>query len=124
MAVTVAVTRLPGLLAEVVREAFADDPLVRVDMLQRVDRDGLDAAIRLQAPDVVIVGVDAGDSTVNQVVPCDLLLRHPDLIVLTLSTDARLAWMCELQPSARPLREVSPAGLREVVHAALDGRRL
>ncbi|SDM02294.1 hypothetical protein [Nonomuraea jiangxiensis] len=118
--VTVAVTRLPGLLADVVREAFADDPLVRVDPLRHADRDGIDAAIERQTPDVVIVGVPAGSTDAG--LPCDLLLRHRDLVVLTLSTDARSAWMCELRPSARPIREVSPAGLREVVHAMLDGR--
>jgi hypothetical protein len=107
--VTPVATRLPGLLADVVRKAFADDPLVRVDPL----RLGIDSASDRQAPDVVIVGVPAG--TADAGLPCDLL--HRDLVVLTLSTDARSAW-----PSARPIREVSPAGLREVVYAMLDGR--
>lgn len=123
MAVTVAVTRLPGLLVDVVRDTFADDPSVRVEMLRAIEPDGIDAAIRRQGADVVIVGVPAGEGTVDRGLPYDLVLRHRDLVVLALSTDARSAWMYELRPSAHPIREVSPAGLRAVVHEALEARR-
>jgi hypothetical protein len=113
--VTPVVTRLPGLLADVVRKAFADDPLVRVDPLRQAERDGIDSASDRQAPDVVIVGVPAG--TADAGLPCDLLLRHRDLVVLALSTNARSAW-----PSVRSIREVLPAGLRDVVRDMFDGR--
>lgn len=122
MAVIVAVTRLPGLLADVVRDTFADDPSVRVETL-RIEPDGIDAAIRQQGADVVIIGVPAGEGTLDRGLPYDLVLRHRDLVVLALSTDARSAWMYELRPSAHPIREVSPAGLRAVVHEALEARR-
>ncbi|MFF3877199.1 hypothetical protein [Streptomyces sp. NPDC001978] len=126
MAVTIALTRLPELLADMVRETFVDDPFVRIQMLRTVDGDGLDdddldAAIDRQAPDMLIVGVDAGAA--DRTVPCDLLLGHPGLIALGLSTDGRFAWVCELRLEARPLRDVSPNGLREAVHRALLGRR-
>jgi hypothetical protein len=116
-------TRLPGLLADVVRDTFADDPAVRVEMLRATEPHRIDVAIRRKGADVIIVGVPAGDGTVDRGLPYDLALRHRDLIVLALSTDARAAWMYELRPSAHPIREVSPAGLRAVVHEALEARR-
>ncbi|CCK24493.1 hypothetical protein BN159_0114 [Streptomyces davaonensis JCM 4913] len=123
MPVTVALARLPELLADMVREAFIDDPWVSIETLRTADDNCLDAAIGREAPDMVIVGVDAASVAEDRIVPCDLLLGHPGLTVLGLSTDGRLAWMCELRPSARPLREVSPTSLREAVHLALRARR-
>lgn len=123
MPVTVALTRLPELLADMVREAFVDDPSVSVETLRTAGDECLDAAIGREMPDMVIVGVDADGVAGDRVVPCDLLLGYPGLTVLGLSTDGRLAWMCELRPSARPLQEVSPTSLRKAVHLALRGWR-
>ncbi len=96
-----------------VREAFVDDPSVSAETLRTADC--LDAVIGRETPDMVIVGVDAAAVAVDRIVPCDLLLKHRGFAVLGLSTDGRLAWMCELWPSAR--------SLREALHPTLQGRR-
>lgn len=117
-----AVTRLPAPLDEIVPEVFAGDPLVRVDIDEGVERGDIDAAIRRQAPDMVIVGVPvtAGATDPNQ--PCDQLRRHRDRPVLAVWTEARPARLCELRRSAQPIPEVSVAGLRDVVRGVIDTR--
>jgi hypothetical protein len=114
--VTVAVTGLPGLLADVIRDTFADDPGVRVVLLAATEPADVDAAVRDLGADVVIAGAE-------QDLAHHLVLEHRDLIVLALAADGRSAWRYELRPSASAIREVSPAGLRTVVHEAIEARR-
>lgn len=109
MSIRLAVSQLPQMLADVVREAFAAEPDVTVEELGAGD---LSAAIRLARPDVVVVGT-VSDPT------CELLLLHPGLVVLNLTADARTAWVCELRPHARRLGELSLDGLRTAVREAL-----
>ncbi|MFB9316970.1 hypothetical protein [Cryptosporangium minutisporangium] len=114
MSIRLAVSELPSLLMDVVREAFADQPDVSVEFLPDGD---LGAAVDHARPDVMILGAAESDAH------WDLLLEYPRMAVLTLSPDARDAWVCELQPHARPLGEVSLAGLRTAVREAAGRHR-
>ena len=116
MLIRLAVARLPQMLADVVGEAFAADPDVRVEQLAAPggeDLRALSAAIARWTPDVLVVGGPP---------PCDLLLDHPRLVLLSLTSDGRQGWVCELRPQARQLIEVSLAGLRTAVREAVDWR--
>jgi hypothetical protein len=104
------------MLADVVGEAFAADPDVRVEPLPAPGDGGLaalSAAVSRSTPDVLVVGGPP---------PCDLLLDHPRLVLLSLTSDGRQGWVCELRPQARQLNEVSLAGLRTAVREAVDCR--
>ncbi|SDZ14595.1 hypothetical protein SAMN05444365_10612 [Micromonospora pattaloongensis] len=114
MPIRLAVSQLPEMLVDVVREAFRAEPDVSVEVLRSVDGD-VSAAIRRTGPDIVIVGTEGGDGRPN----CDLLLAHPDVVVLNLSPDARSGWICELRPCARSLGELSLSSLRATVHEAI-----
>ncbi|MGS2617485.1 hypothetical protein ACVCAH_23605 [Micromonospora sp. LZ34] len=114
MPIRLAVSHLPEMLVEVVREAFVAEPDVSVEVLRSADGD-VSAAIRRAGPDVVIIGTEGGDDHPT----CDLLLAHPDVVVLNLSADARSGWICELRPYARSLGELSLSSLRATVHEAI-----
>ena len=116
MPIRLAVSQLPEMLVDIVRETFAAEPDVSVEVLRSADGD-VSAAIRRIGPDVVIIGTDGGEPA------CDLMLAHPDVVLLNLTADARSGWICELRPYARSLGELSLNGLRATVHDAIMRQR-
>jgi hypothetical protein len=118
MPIRLAVSQLPEMLVDVVRESFAGEPDVSVEVLRPAGAD-MSAEISRTDPDVLIVCADGDDADPQ----CGLLLAHPDMVVLTLAADARSGWICELRPHARRLGELSLDGLRTTVHEALALRR-
>ncbi|MBL7501503.1 hypothetical protein I6A84_38885 [Frankia sp. CNm7] len=117
MTTRIALLDLPGLLVDVVVEAFAREPDVVIDVLPSGSPPGRILAGR---PDVVMVGVEAPWSYP----PAEgLLCQHPGLGLFAISPDARQVWAHELRPSARALAEVSASGLRAAVSEAVSRRR-
>jgi hypothetical protein len=115
-----ALARLPGMLSDLVREAFVGDTRVAVETLPVAAGESMADAVSRAEPDVLILGQE-GQPTEESYA---LLLSHPRLVLLGLAVDGRSAWLCELLPSARPLGEASAAVLQDAVHEALDRRRL
>jgi hypothetical protein len=107
----VALVDLPGLLADVVLDAFANESDVDVEVLPA---GSLPANILAGHPDVVMA-CDAGQP--NSPFARELLRQHPSLGLFTISPDGRRAWVHELSVHSRPLAEVSGASLREAVRA-------
>lgn len=108
MTTRVALVDLPGLLADVVRDAFAEEPDIDVEVLPA----GSPAAILAGHPDVVMVAIDDPASY-----PCaaELLRERPALGLFAVSLDGRQAWIHEMCLCSRPLAEVSGSSLREAV---------
>jgi len=109
-----ALYELPQILADVVREAFGDEPDVIVENVPGTGTRALSRAIQKLAPDVVIQGGPPA---------CKLLLEHPRIVILGVTPDGRQAWICALHPHPHELVDVSLAGLRVAVIDALEKHR-
>jgi chemotaxis response regulator CheB len=112
----VALVDLPALLADVVRDALADDDDIEVEVLP--DEASADL-ILARRPDVVMIGVDEPRSSPRA---APLLRRRQDLMVLAISPDARQAWIHEMSVSVRDVPCVSGQSLRAAVHCAATRR--
>jgi hypothetical protein len=106
--------RVPRLLADVVRSAFATG---------EADFEELDGAGEAAAPDraggaghdAVIAGVE--DAWERDVI--ELKREHPGVVVLGVRSDGRRTWLYELVPHPRPLGELGPVELRATLLAAV-----
>lgn len=116
MTTRVALVDLPALLADVVRDALADDTDVEVEVLP--DQASADL-ILARRPDVVMIGVDEPRSSPRAAA---LLRRCQDLMVLAISPDARQAWIHEMSVSVRDVPSVSGQSLRAAVRCATTRR--
>jgi hypothetical protein len=105
----VALVDLPGLLADVVRDAFAEEPDIDVEVLPAGSPA---AAILTGHPDVVMV---ASDDPASYPFAAELLRERPALGLFAVSLDGRQAWSYEICVCSRPLAEVSGSSLREAV---------
>lgn len=114
MTTRVALVDLPGLLADVVLDAFVNEPDIDVDVLPVGSRP---ADILAGHPDVVMVGV--ADPPTHRASK-ELLHQRPSLGLFTISPDGRKAWVHEMRVISRPLAEVSGASLREAVRAIAE----
>jgi hypothetical protein len=106
---------LPALLADVVRAALTGQPQVPVQVEVIPDQSD-PRAILDHDPDVVVVGVELPDAYAHAGF---LLSRRPGLGLLTISADARQAYVHELAPVSRQLDPVDGATLRETVRSAV-----
>ena len=104
---------LPGLLADIVRDALTTQLPTNVE---EIEDQGDPRAILARDPDVVVVGVDEPGSYPDAEF---LLSRRPWLGVLAISADARQAYVHELAPVSRRLDPVSSATLRDAVRSAI-----
>ena len=111
MATRVALVDLPGLLADVVRDAFAKEPDIDIEVLPA---DSPATAILAGHPDVVMVAIDDPD---HYPFAEELLRERPALGLFAISLDGRQAWIYEICVRSRPLAEVSGSSLREAVRA-------
>ena len=103
-------TGLPKMLGEIVSHAlarYADVELV----VATAPAGGLGTAVRDAEADVV-VGVE---SQLPDGVVCALLDDFPRSRVFTVTTDARMAWLCERRPERIALGELSPERLAEAI---------
>jgi hypothetical protein len=108
---------MPGLLVDVVREAFADAPDLEIDVL--APGSGLRRLLECK-PDVAMIGVADPEHYPS----AELLLRQrPNLGLVAISLDARRAWIHGLRPCARPLLEVSSESLRAAAYALIERGR-
>jgi hypothetical protein len=108
---------LPGLLADVVRDAFAEEPGIDVEVLPA---DSPATAILAGHPDVVMVAID---DPARYPFAEELLRERPELGLLAISLDGRQAWIHEIFVRSRPLAEVSGSSLREAVRAFVNRAR-
>ena len=105
----VALVDLPGLLADVVLNAFVTEPDIDVEVLPVGSPP---ANILASHPDVVMVGLaDPSNYPFSE----ELLYQNPKLRLFAISPDGRLAWIHEMCLRSRPLAEVSGSSLREAV---------
>jgi DNA-binding NarL/FixJ family response regulator len=103
---------VPGLIRAVLAEAFAAEP----DM-QLVDAAGAaDDALAHADPDVVIVGLEAGEPPL---VCLETLRRLPHVKVLALEGQGREVSMYELRPTRTMLGPLSPSDVVASVRRAL-----
>lgn len=118
VAISLALMRLPRLLADLVAGAFAPEDDVHVDLL--ADASEVDVGETGGRPryDVVITGVE--DPAAAEV--DGLLTQRRDLVVFGVRPDGREAWIYELRPCPRSLGQVGPALLRRAVLDALHAR--
>jgi hypothetical protein len=110
--------RLPRLLADVVREAFAGVAELTVETVEGGGRE-LEEEVAAARPTVLITGVDSpGEAEETE----GLVAAHHEIVVLGLTPDARRSWLYELRPVARPLGELSPELLRRTVLDAVRSK--
>jgi len=112
---------VPGLIRAVLAEAFAAEP----DM-QLVDAPGetagaADDALAHADPDVVIVGLEAGEPPL---VCLETLRRLPHVKVLALEGQGREVSMYELRPTRTMLGPLSPSDVVASVRRALRPMRV
>jgi hypothetical protein len=109
-------TGLPKMLGEIVSHAlgrYADVELV----VAASPAGGLPTAVREAEADVVV----GAESQLPGAEVCALLDGFPRSRVFTLTTDARMAWLCELRPERVTLGEVSPERLAEAIRTPRAG---
>jgi hypothetical protein len=103
-------TGLPKMLGEIVSHAlarYADVELV----VAAAAAGGLQTAVRDAEADVVV----GAESQLPGADVCALLDGFPRSRVFTLTSDARMAWLCELRPERVALGEVSPERLADAI---------
>lgn len=115
MHLSIALLRLPGLLADVVESAFSDDD-AQFDRLGDPDMVATRALSDRRGHDAVIAGVD--DAWQADVLA--IKRANPALVVMGLRNDGRTTWLYELVPRPRALGELGPAELRGALVSAID----
>lgn len=107
MTIKVVLAGLPRIMREIVEHALAD--AADIEVVATVDGLGdVAGALPQTQPDVLVVGLaDESDATRLDA----FLYEMPRLTCLAIAGDARRAFLYELQPRAKPLGDVSPAGL-------------
>jgi len=100
---------MPTLMLDILHHVVAAQPDMTI--VGTVGDDLLLAAQRARA-DVLVVGHDAqGERDFYYA----LLLRHPQLRVLTLSDDGKSGWIYDLRPRRVRLREISARSLARAI---------
>jgi hypothetical protein len=110
-------TGLPEMLGEIVSQALGRHS--DVDLVVATAPAGLATAVRDAAADVVV----GAESQLPEADVCAVLDGFPRVRVFTLTTDARMAWLCELRPERVALGEVSPERLAEAIRMPRGLRR-
>ena len=109
-------TGLPTMLGDILSHALVRYPDVEL-VVAAAPPGGLGTAVRDAEPDVVI----GAESQLPGAVVCALLDGFPRSRVFTVTTDARMAWLCELRPERVALGELSPERLAEAIRAPRAG---
>ena len=100
---------MPTLMLDILHHVVAAQPDMTI--VGTVDDDLLGAAQRARA-DVLVVGQDVqGERDFYRA----LLLRHPQLRVLTLADDGKSGWLYDLRPRRVRLREISARSLARAI---------
>lgn len=111
MRIRVLIASLPPLLADIVRDALADDE--EVDVLG--GDEGLERAVEERRPHVLI-SAEPGARLTEPLLA--LMYRHPMLRVLLITAEGRSAALYRLVPERRVLADPTPRSLAEAVRAA------
>ena len=105
--VRTALVTLSPLLSDIITQAVERD--VKLDVVARVDdRDSLGERLRLVGPELVLIGLRAGESAA---IAATALAAAPTAKVIALSADCRYAYLHEMRPYQATIVDVTPAVL-------------
>lgn len=107
----------PLLLRGILESALRAQPDCR--LLKGTRHTFEEQAQRMEAPDIVILGLTAAEDAA--LVP-GLFARWPRAQILTVMLAGDEAAMYELQPGRRPLGQMSPSGIVEALKEAVQRR--
>ena len=105
--VRTALVTLSPLLSDIITQAVERD--VKLDVVARVDdRDSLGERLRLVGPELVLIGLRAGESAA---IAATALAAAPTAKVIALSADCSYAYMHEMRPYQATIVDITPAAL-------------
>lgn len=113
MSIRVLLAGLPRIMREIVEHALVEAP--DMEVVGRLDAIGeLSGTLHHTQPDVLVVGLD-DESHATKL--DRYLYEMPRLACLAIAGDARRAFLYEMHPRAKPLGDVSPAGLVQAIRS-------
>jgi chemotaxis response regulator CheB len=105
--VRTALVTLSPLLSDIITQAVEQD--IELDVVARIDdRDSLGERLRLVAPELVLIGLRAGES---DAIAATALAAAPTAKVIAFSADCRHAYLYVMRPYQLELIDVTPATL-------------
>jgi hypothetical protein len=107
--------RVPPLLADIVRDALADETGVESVDTASGDLEALSASVARTGAQVVLA--EGGEARIPDDL-LELMYRHPRLKLLLVAPDGRTAALWRLVPERRALAAAVPRALAEAVRAA------